>query len=62
MAAYGIYGFSAPAQARSLPLPIPDYLRRSIESFQGNDRGIVVLARFFNGWPPDFIERTANSR
>jgi len=56
MAAYGIYGFSAPAKSRSLPLPIPTYLGRPIESFHGNDRSIAVLARFFNGRPLDSVD------
>ena len=54
MAAYGIYGFSNPG-TDSLPLPIATYLSRPIESFQGNDRGIAALARFFNGQPLDAL-------
>jgi hypothetical protein len=52
MAAYGIYGFSAPAESRTLPMPIFTYLDRAFESFQGNDRSIAILVRFFNGQPP----------
>ena len=45
---YGIYGFAKPG-TNSLPLPVAEYRRRSIASFQGNDRNIAVLARYFTG-------------
>ena len=51
---YGIYGFSKP-NADSLPLPVSRYLTRPLESFQGNDRNIAALARFFNREPFDFV-------
>ena len=44
----GIYGFAKPGH-NSLPLPIVEYRSRSIESFQGNDRNIAVLARYYTG-------------
>lgn len=47
---FGVYGFARPG-ADSLPLPIATYLDRPIESFEGNDRNIAVLARAFNGRP-----------
>jgi len=47
---FGIYGFAQP-NPDSLPLPIATYLNQPIESFQGNDRNIAVLARLFNGRP-----------
>jgi hypothetical protein len=47
-AGYGIYGFTKPG-ANSLPLPVAEYRRRSMASFQGNDRNIAVLARYFTG-------------
>jgi hypothetical protein len=67
LASYGIYGFSKPAsESRSLPLAVATSLSQPIESFQGNDRGIAALARFFNGWPLDFIAppaaRSADSK
>ncbi|MCX6930993.1 MAG: hypothetical protein NT154_48500 [Verrucomicrobia bacterium] len=46
----GIYGFAKPGP-NSLPLPVAVYRRRSVESFQGNDRNIAVLARYFTGEP-----------
>jgi hypothetical protein len=51
----GLYGFSKPG-ANSLPLPIREYKRRRIGDFQGNDRNIAVLARYYNGLPLDFVE------
>jgi hypothetical protein len=47
-AGYGIYGFTKPG-ANSLPLPVAEYRSRSIASFQGNDRNIAALARYFTG-------------
>jgi len=44
----GIYGFSAPGTS-SLPLPIAEYRERPIIGFQGNDRNIAVLARYYGG-------------
>jgi hypothetical protein len=46
--ALGIYGFAKPGR-NSLPLPISEYRSRSLDSFQGNDRNIAVLARHFTG-------------
>jgi len=51
----GIYGFSAP-RATSLPLPIAEYRNRPIIGFQGNDRNIAVLARYYRG---ELIDVTA---
>lgn len=47
---FGIYGFAKPGPD-SLPLPIPAYFAQPIESFQGNDRNIAILAHVFNGKP-----------
>jgi hypothetical protein len=47
---FGIYGFAKPAP-NSLPLPVAQYRSRPVSSFQGNDRNIAVLARYFNGVP-----------
>ena len=52
-ARYGIYGFMAPG-ANSLPLPIARYLGQPADRFQGNDRNVAVLARFFTGRPFDY--------
>jgi hypothetical protein len=54
-AGLGIYGFVKP-QADSLPLPIREYLGKKIDDFQGNDRNIASLARFFNGLPFDTVK------
>ena len=53
-----IYGFARPGE-RSLPLPIATYRSRPVESFQGNDRNIAVLARYFTGRPLDAVESGA---
>jgi len=50
----GIYGFAKPGP-HSLPLPVAEYRRRSIASFQGNDRNIAVLARAFTGASLDIV-------
>jgi hypothetical protein len=42
-----IYGFAAP-RPNSLPLPVSEYLSKPIDSFEGNDRNIAVLARYYN--------------
>ena len=42
------YGFAKPGDS-SLPLAIADYQDNPIEFFEGNDRNIAVLARYFNG-------------
>ncbi len=53
---FGIYGFAKPGE-NSLPLPIAQYKSRPIGSFQGNDRNIAVLARYFNDQPLDVLSR-----
>lgn len=55
-AGLAIYGFSPPV-ANTLPLPIADYLGKPIADFQGNDRNIATLARYYNGYPFDFIKK-----
>jgi len=60
LAAYGIYGFSRPGPG-SLPLPVATYLSRPVDSFQGNDRSIAALARFFHGWPLQFVAPASSS-
>jgi hypothetical protein len=42
------YGFAKPG-GTSLPLPIREYKNNPVESFQGNDKNIATLARYFNG-------------
>jgi hypothetical protein len=51
---FGIYGFAKPGPD-SLPLPVAEYRRRSIASFQGNDRNIAVLARYYTSAPLDIV-------
>ena len=40
----GIYGFAKPGPD-SLPLPVSEFCRNPLASFQGNDRNLAVLAR-----------------
>ena len=42
------YGFAKPGDS-SLPLPIEEYLSKPIDAFEGNDRNIATLARYYNG-------------
>ncbi len=49
-AGLGIYGFCAPG-GNSLPPPVARYLAQPISAFQGNDRNIATLARFYRGQP-----------
>jgi hypothetical protein len=51
---FGVYGFAKPGPD-SLPLPVAEYRRRSITSFQGNDRNIAVLARYYTGASLDIV-------
>jgi hypothetical protein len=53
-ARYGIYGFMAPGP-NSLPPPIARYIGQHADGFQGNDRNVAVLARFFNRRPFDYV-------
>lgn len=55
--AYDVYGFAKPGD-NSLPLPIDECLSKPIDAFQGNDRNIAALARYFNGKPFPFVEGT----
>ncbi|MCL5098809.1 MAG: hypothetical protein M1608_15010 [Candidatus Omnitrophica bacterium] len=52
---FGIYGFSRP-NPDSLPLPIKEYLGKSMDAFGGNDHNIAALARYFNGKPFGYTE------
>ena len=47
------------SEFRSLPMPIPVFLSRPIETFQGIDRNIAAMARHFNHRPPDFVATSA---
>jgi hypothetical protein len=49
------YGF-APPEIGSLPKPVADYLKKPINSFQGNDRNIAALVRYFNNLPFTFVK------
>ncbi len=53
-AGVGLYGFTKPG-ANSLLPPIKNYLESPIDSLQGDDKNIAVLARVFNELPLDFI-------
>lgn len=61
MAAFGIYGFARPTEGSLFP-PIAHFLSQPIDSFQGNDRGIAVLARYFNRKPFEFSTSRKNSK
>lgn len=50
------YGFAKPGPS-SFPLSISEYKSKPIDSFQGNDRNIAVLARFYNGEPLDTVTK-----
>ena len=43
-----IYGFAKPDDKTSLPLPVAEYLAKPLNEFQGNDKNIAVLGRFYN--------------
>jgi hypothetical protein len=51
---FGLYGFAKPGPS-SLPLPIAEYRARPLAGFQGNDRNIAALARYYNGQPLDQV-------
>lgn len=53
---YAIYGFSRPGE-NSLPLPVETYFSKPIDEFNGNDKNIAVLARFFNGKAWDYTSQ-----
>jgi hypothetical protein len=57
--AYGIYGFARPTQGALFPA-IEHYLGQPSDAFKGNDRGISVLARYYNGTAFDFVARPAS--
>ncbi|HEV2274127.1 MAG TPA: hypothetical protein VGR96_08175 [Acidobacteriaceae bacterium] len=50
------YGFSMPGK-NSLPLPVETYLKRPIGSFEGNDKNIATVIRYFKDLPFDFLAR-----
>ncbi|MBN2307657.1 MAG: hypothetical protein JXR94_01725 [Candidatus Hydrogenedentes bacterium] len=56
------YGFSKPGPS-SLPLPIARYRSQPIDAFEGNDKNIATLVRYFNGEldaPEDAPPQTRN--
>ena len=58
----GLYGFAAP-RPNSLPLSVGDYRRRQVSAFEGNDRNIAVLARYYSGSSvEDVVEPDAAGR
>ena len=50
------YGFSMPGND-SLPRPVDDYLEKPIDFFQGNDRNIAALVRYFNDLPFNYLKK-----
>jgi len=48
-AGVGLYGFTKPGK-NSLLLPIKEYLDAPVDSLQGDDKNIAVLARVYNGY------------
>lgn len=50
-----LYGFVKPMKGYSMP-PVETYLSSSIDSFQGDNRNIAVLARSFKGLPLNWIK------
>ncbi|MDR3233092.1 MAG: hypothetical protein LBT46_05425 [Planctomycetaceae bacterium] len=55
----GLYGFCKPAKDSPLPLPVQTFLSKPVESFQGDERNLAVLARVYNGLA---LEYTAERR
>ncbi len=51
-AGVGLYGFTKPAE-NSLLLPVEEYLDAAVDSLQGDDKNIAVLARVYNGYSLD---------
>lgn len=52
----GLYGFVKPDSTSLLP-PIQHYFSLPIDSFTGDDRNIATLARAYNNYPMDFIQK-----
>jgi len=50
------YGFAMPGPS-SLPLPVSEYLAQPIGQFDGNNRNIAALARYFNGLPDTYVAK-----
>lgn len=50
------YGF-APPEIGSLPKTVSEYLKKPIDSFQGNDRNIAALVRRFNKLPFTYVAK-----
>ena len=58
---FDLYGFTKPG-TNSLPLPIEACLAQPLDSFQGNDRNLAALARFFTGKPFDYVSPAPTAR
>jgi hypothetical protein len=52
----GLYGFTKPVSGNIMP-PIDYYLSKPIESLQGDELNIAVLARCYNGLPMDYVKK-----
>lgn len=50
----GLYGFTRPIKGSLMP-PINYYLRKSIDSYEGDEKNLAVFARIYNDLPLNFI-------
>ena len=55
-AGVGLYGFVKPDSTSLLP-PISNYLAMPVDSFRGDNRNIATLARVYNGYDLNYVER-----
>jgi hypothetical protein len=52
----GLYGFTKPAAGSLMP-PVDYYLSKSIDSLQGDELNIAILARTYNNLPLDYVKQ-----
>jgi hypothetical protein len=52
----GLYGFTKPVRGSLLP-PVSYYLSRPVDSFQGDEKNVAVLARVFHNLPLSYVRR-----
>jgi hypothetical protein len=52
----GLYGFTKPVDGWGMP-PVDYYLSHPVDSLQGDERNIAVLARAFKGLPMDYVRK-----
>ena len=60
-AGVGLYGFTKPDSSSLLP-SIREYLESPVESLEGDEKNIAVLARVYNELPIDFIQHSPCSK